>query len=59
MNLRQKIGSSLSVSGELFGFFWKSQWWWLVPLLVLLLPLGTLFIVAQSSAIAPFIYTLF
>jgi uncharacterized membrane protein len=59
MKLRERVGSSLAVSGELIGFFWKSQWWWLVPLLVMLLPLGMLFIVAQSSAIAPFIYTLF
>jgi len=39
---------------------WHHKWWWLTPMiLVLLLVVGGLVIFAQSSAIAPFIYTLF
>jgi hypothetical protein len=44
---------------ELFSFFWSNRRWWLVPMLVALFLLGALIILAQSSAIAPFIYTLF
>ena len=32
---------------------------WLVPLVVVLLLLGALVVMAQGSAVAPFIYTLF
>lgn len=48
-----------AIIGELFGFLWKAKLWWMVPVVSLLLLLGGLIILAQSSAIAPFIYTLF
>jgi Family of unknown function (DUF5989) len=44
---------------ELLSFFWSNKRWWLVPLLVALFLLSAVIILAQSSAIAPFIYTLF
>ena len=47
------------IAGELLAYFWSHKWWWLTPMLVILLLLGALIIFAQSSAIAPFIYTLF
>ena len=48
-----------AIVGELFSFFWAAKKWWLVPMLVALLMVGGLIVLAQSSAIAPFIYTLF
>jgi hypothetical protein len=33
--------------------------WWLTPILLLLLLLSLLLVMAQGSALAPFIYTLF
>ena len=33
--------------------------WWLAPLIIMLLLLGMFMFFAQSSVIAPFIYTLF
>jgi len=45
--------------GQLFSFFWSNKRWWLVPMLVTLFLLGVVIVLAQSSAIAPFIYTLF
>jgi hypothetical protein len=33
--------------------------WWLFPVIAMLLLVGGLLILAQGSAIAPFIYTLF
>jgi len=32
---------------------------WLIPLIVILLILGTIIVLSSGSAIAPFIYTLF
>lgn len=32
---------------------------WLAPIIVLMVALGALLVLAQGSAIAPFIYTLF
>jgi hypothetical protein len=51
--------SRFGVIGELFAFFWSNKRWWLVPMLAALLLIGVLIVLAQSSAIAPFIYTLF
>jgi len=50
---------NLGVAGELFSFFMSNKRWWLVPMIVVLFMLGALIVLAQSSAIAPFIYTLF
>jgi hypothetical protein len=33
--------------------------WWLGPIVVVLLLLGTLLVLTQGTALAPFIYTLF
>lgn len=49
----------LGIAGELFSFFLNHKRWWLLPMIVVLLLLGVLMILAQSSVIAPFIYTLF
>ncbi|HEY7098504.1 MAG TPA: DUF5989 family protein [Terriglobales bacterium] len=47
------------IAGELLGFFGRGKRWWLVPMIVVILLMGVVMILAQSSAIAPFIYTLF
>lgn len=47
------------IAGELFSFFWSNKRWWMLPMLGVLFLFGVLLILAQSSAIAPFIYTLF
>jgi hypothetical protein len=44
---------------ELGGFLKERKKWWLFPIVFFLLLLGVLIIFAQSSAVAPFIYTLF
>ena len=55
----KKIRSRLSIIGELFAFFWQNRLWWLIPMLTILVLLGILVLLAQSSAVVPFIYTLF
>jgi len=47
------------IAGELLVFLWERKLWWMIPMVVVLLAFGLLLVLAQSSAIAPFIYTLF
>lgn len=49
----------VGIMGELMQFLWVRKLWWLTPMVVILLLLGIVIIFAQSSAVAPFIYTLF
>jgi hypothetical protein len=59
MSFIDGLTNRMGIAGELLGFFWQHKWWWLTPMLLALLVVGLLVIFAQSSAIAPFIYTLF
>lgn len=59
MKFLRNTTRNLGVVGELFSFFVGNKRWWLVPMIVVLFLLGALIVLAQSSAIAPFIYTLF
>jgi len=49
----------VGIVGELFSFFWGNKRWWATPILVTLLLSAVLLILAQSSAVAPFIYSFF
>jgi hypothetical protein len=49
----------LGILAEFFGFIRQRRKWWLAPVVVFLILLGALVVFAQSSALAPFIYTLF
>ncbi|WP_267382881.1 DUF5989 family protein [Cyanobacterium sp. uoEpiScrs1] len=44
---------------DLWGFLNERKKYWLIPLVITLVLLGTLIILTQGSVIAPFIYTLF
>ena len=59
MRFIEGVTNRAGILGELIQFFWQRKWWWLTPMLLALLLVGGLVIFAQSSAIAPFIYTLF
>ncbi|MBL9092376.1 MAG: hypothetical protein JNL96_14210 [Planctomycetaceae bacterium] len=47
-----------SLFGEFFGFLMDNKKWWLLPILLMFLALGTLVVLGSGGA-APFIYTLF
>ena len=49
----------VGIMGELLHFMWERKLWWMMPMVIVLLLFGILLIFAQSSAIAPFVYTLF
>jgi hypothetical protein len=44
---------------ELWAYMRTRKKFWLIPILLTMVILGALLIVAQNSAVAPFIYTLF
>ncbi len=45
--------------GELWEFMRERKKFWLAPIIIMLLLLGSLIILSEGSAVAPFIYTLF
>ena len=49
----------LSIIREFFEFLRERKKWWIAPILIFLILLGGLLIFASSSALAPFIYSLF
>ena len=49
----------LSLIQELVAYMSDSKKWWLLPVITILLIVGGLLVLAQGSAIAPFIYTVF
>jgi hypothetical protein len=48
-----------SLLAELWAFMRERKKLWLLPLVLALLAAGTLIALAQGSALAPFIYTVF
>jgi hypothetical protein len=44
---------------ELWAFMRERKKFWLAPIIIVLVLLGSLIVLTQGSAIAPFIYTLF
>jgi len=49
----------MSFIAELWQFLRVRKKFWLLPIIISMLLLGGLLVLAQGSAIAPFIYTLF
>ncbi len=51
--------AKVSILRELWDFMKARKRFWLAPIIIILVLLGLLAVFAQSSAVAPFIYTLF
>jgi uncharacterized protein DUF5989 len=49
----------VALMNELFAYMTARKKWWLLPVIIVLLMVGGLLVLAQGSAIAPFIYTVF
>lgn len=48
-----------SLASELWAFLRIRKKWWLLPIIVVMVLVGSLLVFAQGSALAPFIYTIF
>jgi len=49
----------LSIVKELWAFLKERKKWWLAPIIIVLVLLGALIVLTETTAVAPFIYTLF
>ena len=50
----------LATSIELIGAFWQGPYWWLVPVVIMLLMVSIVFVALQAAPlISPFVYSLF
>lgn len=47
------------ILNQFFGFLWRQKQWWMIPMFAVAVLFGVLLLVAQSTALGPFIYTLF
>ena len=51
--------STMRILSELMQLLREEKKYWLLPVVVVFVMLGALLVFSQSSAVAPFIYTLF
>ncbi len=51
--------SKIKIVTEYISFLKKRKRHWLIPLFVLMFAIGLLLVFAETSALAPFIYTMF
>ena len=49
----------MAFAREFFAYLGARKKWWLLPIFLVLLLFGGLLILAQGSAVAPFVYTVF
>lgn len=49
----------LPIVAEYLRFLMKEKKYWMIPIMLLLLLIGTLVILLEGSAVAPFIYAIF
>jgi hypothetical protein len=57
--IRCGTNSEMAFVLELWAFLRARKKFWLLPIIVVLLIFGGLLILAQGSAVAPFVYTIF
>jgi len=48
-----------SIFIDIWYFMKENKAWWLTPIVVMLVLIGVLIVVGQSSTVSPFIYSLF
>ena len=51
--------NKISILKELFEFLINNKKWWLMPIVLILVMFGTIIVLAEGSALAPFIYAIF
>ena len=51
--------TNTGILGEVMVFLWQRKLWWMIPMITVLMLFGLLLVFANTSGVAPFIYTLF
>jgi hypothetical protein len=54
-----EASNRVGIIGEFFTYLWRQKLWWMMPMFFVIFLFGLLLILGQSSALAPFIYTIF
>ena len=53
------MAKNKSLLAEIWSFMRVRKKWWLLPLILILIIVGILIVIGESSALSPFIYALF
>ena len=60
MRILKNLRSSFATTRELMAGLWRGPYWWLVPVIMLLMPAALFFVFLQAyPLVAPFVYTVF
>ena len=59
MSRLERATERFGIMTEFFEFLWRQKLWWMMPMFFVIFIFGLLLILGQTSALAPFIYTLF
>ena len=54
----RRIQGQSSVAKSLLRYLWQERLWWMIPMAIVLLLVGALLLVASSTPLGAFIYTL-
>ena len=54
-----KVTRRAGIFWSLLSYLWKEKMWWMIPMIVILTVFTVLAMIAGTSGIAPFVYTLF
>ena len=49
----------IGIIGELFQFLWDQKLYWMIPMIVIIVLVISISLLGQTTAVGPFIYTLF
>jgi drug/metabolite transporter superfamily protein YnfA len=53
------MAGKFEIVSEFWQFMKERKKWWLGPIVIMLILLGLLIVLTESSAVAPFVYALF
>ena len=59
LNTLNNIAGRFSVLGGLFKYLWTNKMWWLIPMVAVLSVAGVILLIAQTTPLGVFIYTIF
>ncbi|MBG73570.1 MAG: hypothetical protein CL730_00815 [Chloroflexi bacterium] len=59
MSIIKSFKGKFIIFSELISFLWKAKLWWMIPMISVMVILSMIIIFGTSTALGPFIYTLF
>ena len=59
MNRAEGYTSHRDTIGDVLSYLWDNKWWWLSPMILILIAFVTLLMFTHRAAVAPFNYKVF